>query len=91
MIKKLHVKDLMFFDNDDQFIDYCLSSSPTIFNDDDGIPYYDYEFNKHYVDWVNSGKGFVIRDPKSLVFKRGCVYRGMITKPIRNVYTINEE
>ena len=44
MIKKLPVKDLMFFDNDDQFIDYCLSSAPTIFKDDDGIPYYDYEW-----------------------------------------------
>ena len=39
---------LIFFDNDDQFIDYCLKRTPSFYTSDKGNSYYDYDYTDDY-------------------------------------------
>lgn len=88
---KMSTKDLMFFDTDDQFLAFCLSETPTIKYVDSIDRYsHDYNYTQGYLDAIKANKGFIIRDPKSLITKRGCVCRGLITKPVENLYMLNE-
>ena len=82
---------IIFFDNDDQFIDYCFKKTPSFYTSDKGNSYYDYDYTDDYKHWISLGNGFVIKDPKSLVCKRGCVNRGVVTKAVDNLYMINDD
>ena len=48
---------LIFFDNDDQFIDYCLKRTPSFYTSDKGNSYYDYDYTDDYKYWISLGKG----------------------------------
>ena len=78
--------NVMVFDTDDEFTNFCLNSEPTLYNDSTtGIGYYDYEFTPSYIDAINSGKQFMIVETNSKIMKRGCVSRGIITKKVSNL------
>lgn len=80
----------MFFKNDDEFINFCLKSDPTIYhNDEYNFRYFDYDFTDEYNNAINNGINFIINDPNSLVFKRKAVNKGLITKPIQNLFACN--
>lgn len=77
-------KNIMYFDTDDEFTDFCLNSNPTIIATDTGT-FYDYDFTPMYNDAIANGVQFMINDDKSKVKKRGCVCRGLITKRVENL------
>lgn len=78
--------NIMSFNTDDEFTDFCLCKDAISGIDDKtGIMYYDYPFTDEYLQAVNNGLKFNILDYDSKVMKRGCVNRGIITKRIKNL------
>lgn len=78
--------DLLYFDNDKEFIDFCMNGSPTVYHDDTiNADYYDYDFTDLYNNAITNNKYFVITDPLSLVTKNKLAFRGLISKPVQNV------
>ena len=53
-----------------------------------GLFYHDYPFSENYISSLEEDKCFIIKDPNSLIVKRGCVCKGLITKPVENLYMI---
>ena len=81
------MENLHVFANDDDFTNWTLNAEPTFYTDETtGLSYYDYEYTQAYKDAVEAGKGFLIEDPNSCVCKRGCVCKGVINKPVQNLY-----
>lgn len=77
----------LYFANDDEFINFVLSSVPEMTLNTKVDKYvYDYPFTQNYYDALDRGCVFVITDPLSKVLKRGCVYRGLITKKVDNLH-----
>ena len=57
--------NILFFENDAEFIDFCIS----IVNKSDKVtPYYDGELSEMYLKAIGEGKKFVIKDKESKVF-----------------------
>lgn len=79
-------RNIITFDTDDEFTDYCMSSSPvSYYNETADMYYYDYPFTDEYINAVNAGTKFSIAAEDSKVVKRGAVCRGLITKPVKNL------
>lgn len=88
-IMKVSKSKLMFFENDDEFLNFCLSPDLEIKKDENtGLFYHDYPFSENYISSLEEDKCFIIKDPNSLIVKRGCVCKGLITKPVENLYMI---
>lgn len=81
----IEFKNTLFFESDDEFIDFVLCQNPVVASTESGIHYYDYPFTQEYEDAISAGKEFSILDYNSKVTKRGCVYRGIITKRVQNL------
>jgi hypothetical protein len=88
-MKKLDDELIIQFTNDDEFTDWALCPSYQIVKDDTGRPYYDVPFTKEYLDAIDAGYRFEIMKNDSMVIRRGCVCRGIITKPVENLITYN--
>lgn len=74
---------ILYFKNDDEFTNFCLSPDPVFsYGKDMNTLFYNYEFSKHFMYYVKNGHKFKIEDPKSKVRKRQCVCRGVVTKPL---------
>jgi hypothetical protein len=72
-IEKL-LSDIMFFDSDDEFTDFCLAPYGVLVNDKDGNPTtWTGVYSDEYKDCVVKGMKFVIKDINSSVCKRQCV------------------
>lgn len=89
----------MYFDSDDHFYNFAVTPILKVKYDNAGVPVtYDWDFTKMYNDAVKKGVKFVIKDPKSQIFKRKAVTYNIITKPVDNLddwiydteYLINE-
>lgn len=81
----------LFFNTDDEFTNFCMSDKPIIkIHKATGWPYYEYDYTEEYKDACLKNKQFIIKQPKSLVLKRGCVTRDTISLPVTNVYSIDE-
>lgn len=80
----------MYFANDDEFYQYCIDPNP-VFNTDEiekglsQILSFTYDFTKAYYKAIEDGIKFVIKDPKSVIAKRGCVNHRTINKPVQNL------
>lgn len=78
--------NVLVFENDDEFTQFCLEDNPTAYHDDmTGLDGFDYKFTDWYNDAVKEGKLFRILDPASKVKKHRCVNKGIITKPVENL------
>ena len=68
------VKNIMFFDSDDEFTDFCMAPYGVLVNDKDGSPStYTGVYSEEYKDCIAKGMKFVIRDSHSKVCKHRCV------------------
>lgn len=78
---------VLYFDNDDQFTDFCLSSKPIPqYNEKLDMYFYDIPYTANYNYAVEKGYQFYIKNPeKSSVYKHGGVTRRLITKPVSNL------
>lgn len=78
--------NILLFANDDEFTNFCLCPDLTFKRSDvSGVLYHDYDYTEQYNNALAENKFFVIMDKNSLVYKRGCVCKGIINKPIENV------
>lgn len=81
--------DVIYFDNDDAFYDFCVIPQLIILTrkDKDGneYKYTDFDFSKQYLDALKNDMKFVIKDQNSEIAKRGEVSYRTITKPVQNL------
>ena len=86
----------IYFDNDQEFTDFCLASYGVIVHPEDGSsPFYTGVYSDEYNDAIKKGKRFVIKDEDSVVFKHKCVSKRVLIQgtgreasvqmPVRNL------
>lgn len=82
-------KNILYFDNDDEFSSFCINPTLTTYvvQDEDGIDhtYVDYDFTDQYKNAVANGQRFCIKDLASHVNKDGLLGYRNTTKVIDNV------
>ena len=81
--------NIMYFNSDDDFYEFCVKPGliPIEYTDKSGNKkvYSDFEFTEEYKKALNEGKRFVIKDENSLIYKRGAVSYRTITKVVENL------
>lgn len=95
MFPKKKLLNKMYFKNDDEFYNFCVIPSLVVKDSNveiDGrtLCYTDFEFTKEYLDAVNKKTMFFINDPNSSIVKNQCVSYRTITKPVANIYTVED-
>lgn len=90
MLKLTKNPNVIYFNSDDEFYKFCVV--PVIIpkefiNPNNGETMYkmDFDFSNDYLDAINSGKRFIIKDENSQIYKRGCVSYRTVTKRINNL------
>lgn len=74
--RSIQVPDIIYFDNDQEFTDFCLAPYGVIVYPEDGSsPTWTGVYSDEYKDAIKEGKRFVIKDEDSVVFKRQCVIK----------------
>lgn len=67
-------KNIIYFESDEEFVDFCLAPYGIIVYGKDGAPpTWKGEYTEQYKDAVRKGMTFVIKDEDSEVFKHQCV------------------
>ena len=69
-IMKHNVK---YFNSDAEFEDFCVALYAVIKKTESGVLYYTGEYSDEYLECIENGTKFVIRDEDSVVYKRQCV------------------
>lgn len=75
----------IYFDNDDAFYEFCVIPNIVLKTSDIGTMYSDFDFSPQYLDAINQGKIFIIKDENSNIYKHGAVSYKTITKPVSNL------
>lgn len=65
--------NILFFENDDEFADFCIAPYAIVKRSERGYLYYEGEFSEMYFKAIEEGKKFVIKDEDSKVYKRSSV------------------
>ena len=86
----METKDnIIFFNNDDEFYQYCVVPElvPVQYIDNSGVEKYytDFNFTPQYQHAIDNGMRFIIKDEDSNIFKHGAVSYRTITKDIQNL------
>lgn len=81
--------NIIAFNNDQEFMDYCICPNVVILRGESGVLYYDINYTDLYNDAINSGTFFVIKDSNSQICKHNAVSLHSITKPISNLKQYN--
>lgn len=72
--------NILFFENDDEFADFCIAPYAIVKISEKGNPYYEGEFSEIYLKAIEEGKKFVIKDEDSKVYKRSSVSARVFAK-----------
>ena len=80
-------KNILYFDNDDEFYEYCVNPDLVVITSDQGTPFSDWLFTEWYQSHVDEATKIVILDDKSTILRRNGMVsgRGGICKKI-NAY-----
>jgi len=70
----------IFFDNDDEFYQFCVVPQINIV---DGVMTFD--LSSAYYNAVNNGCKFIIKDEDSSIFKHQAVSYRTLTQPVKNL------
>ena len=76
---------IRYFDNDDDFYNYCVDPRIVPMKSKEGFYYTTFNFTPQYRSDVNDGVKFVIKDPNSKIFKRQAVCVGLMNKRVQNL------
>ena len=76
--------NVMYFDSDEEFTDFCVAPFAVIKRSEKGNLYYEGEYSDEYKKCLEEGKTFIIKDENSQVYKRKCVTKRV---PIEGVNT----
>lgn len=63
----------IYFESDDEFTDFCVAPYAVIKQSENGTYYVEGEYSDEYLDCIEQGKAFIIKDEDSIVFERQCV------------------
>jgi hypothetical protein len=92
MLKLCNVQNpnIIYFENDDEFYKFAVVPELIVkkgYVEHLGkeVFYTDFDFTNNYIDAVNSGKSFVIKDPDSKVYKHKSVSFRTECKPVSNL------
>lgn len=77
--------NFLVFDNDDDFVNYCVCPNLVVLVTKNGTPYTDFNFTDDYLNAISNGTQIVIKDPASKIQKRNAVSFRSITKPVKNL------
>lgn len=78
--------DVIFFESDEEFEDFCIAPFATIENSEEGGPFIKGDFSEQYMKALKDGKAFVIKSNDSYVCRRKIVTKRVpvIMEGIRN-------
>ena len=86
---KLADPEIMYFDNDDEFYEFCVVPQivTSEYQRQDGSIGYvaDWNFSNAYLDAIDNGIYFIIKDENSNIYKNKEVTYRVNTKPIQNL------
>ena len=63
----------IYFESDDEFTDFCVAPYVVVKQSEKGTYYVEGDYSDEYLDCIEQGKTFIIKDEDSVVFKRQCV------------------
>jgi hypothetical protein len=70
----MEIKDnIVFFESDDEFTDFCVAPFAKVKTDENGSSYYEGDYSDMYKEYLQQGLIFMIKDENSVVCKRQCV------------------
>jgi hypothetical protein len=72
--------NILFFENDDEFADFCIAPYAIVKISEKGNIDYEGEFSEMYLKAIEEGKKFVIKDEDSKVYKRSSVSARVFAK-----------
>lgn len=65
--------DIMYFSSDEEFTDFCIAPYAEVKETSDGTLCVKGEYSKAYIESIEEGYSFIIRDEDSKVYDRQCV------------------
>ena len=65
--------DILFFETDEEFTEFCVAPYAETKKNDNGSDYIVGDYSDEYKKCIEQGKKFIIKDEDSQVFKRQCV------------------
>lgn len=81
--------NIIYFDNDEEFYDLCVSPDLVIKTSTKGNLYYDMDFTEWYKSHVDEATKIVILDDDSTIFHRGGVVTYRTCNKKINAYRVN--
>lgn len=81
----LTLDNTIYFDNDNDFFDYAVNPALIANQSDSGNVFYDFNFTDEYLNAVNNGMSFMIKDRLSKIYKHNCVSYKTLSKPVSNL------
>jgi len=63
----------VYFESDDEFTDFCVALYAVVKQSEKGTYYVEGEYSDEYLECIEKGMTFVIKDEDSVVFNRQCV------------------
>lgn len=76
---------IRYFENDDDFYNYCVDPRIVPMKSDEGFYYTTFNFTPQYISDVDNGVKFVIKDVNSKIFKHKVVCVGLMNKRVQNL------
>ena len=70
---KPSIDDILFFESDEEFTDFCVAPFAEIKKSENGGFYVVGDYSDEYKKCIELGKRFIIKDENSQVYKRQCV------------------
>ena len=74
-----------YFENDDEFYNYCVDPRIIPMKSDEGFYYTTFNFTPQYLSDIDNGVKFVIKDVDSVIFKHKAVSVGLMNKRVQNL------
>lgn len=82
----MEIKDnIIYFDNDKDFYDSCVSPNVVVYQNKDNTVYFDIDFTSFYKNAIKSDKKFIIKDEDSVIYKHNGVHLRSCFKEIENL------
>ena len=76
---------IRYFENDDDFYNYCVDPRIVPMKSDEGFYYTTFNFTPQYLSDVDNGVVFIIKDVNSKIFKHKTVSVGLMNKRVQNL------
>ena len=80
LINMTEEKNIVFFESDDEFTDFCIAPYAVVKRSADGTLSVEGQYSDMYKKYIEEGKTFIIKDEDSQVFKHQCISKRVPVK-----------